>query len=569
MKVLIAEDDNVSGLVLKEILTQSGHEVSLAGNGLEAWEMLQENPVDLVVTEWILPGMDGQAICEHIRSLDKTGYTYIVILTKRDNKQDLIKAFEAGADDYITKPVNSEEFRARIKTYERIVRLEQEHRELEHNLIESRNKLRIVFDNLQEEVFTIDEAFRIISVNMAFLNRRGGGFSDSIGRSFIEVLDDSVQPPGESDLKSSLAAVFETGAMRTLLDTFKDADGNIRYREIRCAPIRNKLGEIFQCLIVMKDITEERRSSEEIRSLNQQLQKAVQEIEGKNKELRDTLKKLKDTQAQMLQSEKMSSIGQLAAGVAHEINNPTGFVSSNLKTLADYHKDIHDLVARYRKLIKHMAEKSGEGGAPADDFQEQVAEVLAVESEVDIDYILEDIQNLLTECHEGTERIKKIVVDLKDFAHPGKDTLQGADINKGIESTLNVVWNELKYKATVTKDLGKLPLVECYPQQINQVLMNLFVNAAQAIPEQGEIRISTRADNGHVDIEVNDSGEGIPQENLSKIFDPFFTTKEVGKGTGLGLNVAYNIIRKHKGTITAESTVGKGTTFKIRLPVNQ
>ncbi|MBW1822818.1 MAG: GHKL domain-containing protein, partial [Deltaproteobacteria bacterium] len=148
-----------------------------------------------------------------------------------------------------------------------------------------------------------------------------------------------------------------------------------------------------------------------------------------------------------------------------------------------------------------------------------------------------------------------------------EDKIQSADINGGIETTLNVVWNELKYKATVNKELGKLPMVKCYPQQLNQVFMNLFVNAAQAIEKQGEISIATRADDEFVEIKIRDTGSGIDKENLSRIFDPFFTTKDVGKGTGLGLNVAYTIIKKHNGTIDVKSQVGKGTVFKIRMPV--
>ncbi|GAI89137.1 unnamed protein product, partial [marine sediment metagenome] len=174
---------------------------------------------------------------------------------------------------------------------------------------------------------------------------------------------------------------------------------------------------------------------------------------------------------------------------------------------------------------------------------------------------------LIKESQEGTERIKKIVIDLKDFAHPGEQELKYANINENLDSTLNIVWNELKYKATVTKDYGELPEVRCYPQQINQVFMNILVNAAQAIEKQGEIRIATRAVDGYVEIEISDTGVGIPKQDLSKVFDPFFTTKDVGKGTGLGLNMAYNIIQKHKGTIDVESEVGKGTTFIIRIPV--
>jgi two-component system NtrC family sensor kinase len=224
------------------------------------------------------------------------------------------------------------------------------------------------------------------------------------------------------------------------------------------------------------------------------------------------------------------------------------------------------LIKEYRQLIAEL-NQTGTSQANLTAIQEKLGRIAVLEKEMDLDFILEDIPSLIKESREGTERIKKIVIDLKDFAHPGEQKLQYADINKNLESTLNIVWNELKYKATVTKEYGELPQVRCYPQQLNQVFMNLLVNAAQAIEKQGEIRISTQALDGQVEIKISDSGSGIPKENLSKIFDPFFTTKEVGKGTGLGLNVAYNIIQKHNGTIDVESEVGSGTTFRIRIPV--
>ncbi len=271
--------------------------------------------------------------------------------------------------------------------------------------------------------------------------------------------------------------------------------------------------------------------------------------------------------SQLLQSEKMASVGQLAAGVAHEINNPTGFVSSNLSTLSGYQKDINGLIGGYRRLISNFKELVPKGGMPAS-IVDQLDELKELESEIDLDFIIEDIDDLIGDCREGTERIKKIVIDLKDFAHPGEDEMTSVDINKGLESTLNVVNNEIKYKAEVIKDLGAIPLVEGYPQQMNQVFMNILVNAAQAIEERGEIRVETRSLDGNVEVLISDTGLGIPEENLSKIFDPFFTTKEVGKGTGLGMNVAYNIIKKHNGIIDIESTVGKGTTFIIRIPAD-
>ena len=274
----------------------------------------------------------------------------------------------------------------------------------------------------------------------------------------------------------------------------------------------------------------------------------------------------KQLEAQLLQSEKMASIGRLAAGVAHEINNPTGFVSSNLKTLSEYIEDIMELFEEYRKLVSKLKKNSDTCG-PFHEISEQLKHILALENEVDLDFVLKDIFELIDESKEGTERIKKIVQDLKDFAHPGQDKPKFADINQNLESTVNVVWNELKYKADVIKDYGELPQVQCYPQLLNQVFMNLLINAAQSIEKRGEINIKTLADNGYVKIKISDTGSGISKENLNRIFDPFFTTKDVGKGTGLGLNVAYNIIKKHRGEIGVKSGVGKGTTFTIKIPV--
>ncbi len=284
-------------------------------------------------------------------------------------------------------------------------------------------------------------------------------------------------------------------------------------------------------------------------------------LEIKNRELKNYIERLKETQSQIIHQEKMASIGQLSAGIAHEINNPTGFVMSNLRTLGDYLNDVVKLINSYKKFVEDLNTMSNEH-----ERMKAVSRINEFEREIDIEFIMEDIPSLIDESIEGTKRIKRIVSDLKNFAHPGKKELVYTDINQNIESTLNIVWNELKYKAEVKKEYGDIPQILCYPQELNQVFMNILVNAAQAIEEKGVITIRTGINDGYVEVMIADTGKGIPEEDLPRIFDPFFTTKDVGKGTGLGLNVAYNIIKKHRGAIDVKSKVGEGTTFIIRIP---
>jgi PAS domain S-box-containing protein len=300
------------------------------------------------------------------------------------------------------------------------------------------------------------------------------------------------------------------------------------------------------------------KAKSELLEKNLELEKRTHELEAEKRRLKEAYVKLNQMQNQLLQSEKLASLGQLAAGVAHELNNPIGFVNSNLGTLAEYVKDIKKLMANYEKMERMVKENKSVEKLLQDtgEFKEQM----------NLNFILEDFDKVISESQEGTQRVKTIVQDLKEFSHVDKGKLELADINKGIESTLHIVWNELKYKADVIKEYGDIPQIECLPQQLNQVFMNLLVNAAQAIPTHGEIRIVTRREGNNAIVEISDTGAGIPKENIDRIFEPFFTTKEANKGTGLGLSVAYGIIQKHNGEIEVESEINKGTTFRVILP---
>jgi signal transduction histidine kinase len=255
----------------------------------------------------------------------------------------------------------------------------------------------------------------------------------------------------------------------------------------------------------------------------------------------------------------MAAIGQLAAGVAHEINNPIGFISSNLHTLGKYVDGLLAVVAAYEE---HADPLLAEHPAP-------LATVKAVRQGAELHYLRDDLPTLLEETQEGVSRVSKIVQDLKDFSHVDAVVWQPADLHRGLDSTLNVVWNELKYKAQVVKEYGTIPEIECIASQINQVFMNLLVNAAHAIDDRGVITLRTGHEGGMVWCEVADTGHGIPAENLLRIFEPFFTTKAVGKGTGLGLSLSYSIVKKHGGRIEVKSEPGRGSVFRVWLPVNR
>lgn len=282
------------------------------------------------------------------------------------------------------------------------------------------------------------------------------------------------------------------------------------------------------------------------------------ELRRRHDELQSTYDRLASAQEQLLQSEKMASIGQLAAGVAHEINNPIGYVHSNLGTLQEYVGALLALVDGYATALQ-----SGDPVASRGHLR-------SLRERLDVDFITGDLPKLLEESREGIERVTKIVQDLKEFSHVERDEpMRPSDLRKGLESTLNIVWNDLKYKARVEKHYDEVPLVECYLSEINQVFMNLLINAGQAIADRGTITLAMGTEGDEVWVSVSDNGVGIPEDVQQRIFDPFYTTKPIGRGTGLGLAIAYRIVAKHHGRIDVSSRPGAGSTFRVVLPIAQ
>ena len=288
-------------------------------------------------------------------------------------------------------------------------------------------------------------------------------------------------------------------------------------------------------------------------------QEQVHELVLAHEALKELNVKLSQTQDKLVQSEKLASIGQLASGVAHEINNPIGYIFSNFGTLEKYLGDLFEMLAGYEAAEAALA------GTPI------AATLKTLRERIELDFLKEDIPTLMAESKEGITRVRKIVQDLKDFSRvDAHQEWAWSNLHHGIDSTLNIVNNEIKYTAEVVKEYGTLPDVFCLPSELNQVFMNLLVNAAQAITaERGRITIRTGTDPAvaAVWVEVSDNGQGIAKKNIGRIFDPFFTTKPVGKGTGLGLSLSYGIVKKHHGQLDVHSDVGCGATFRVTVPV--
>lgn len=322
-------------------------------------------------------------------------------------------------------------------------------------------------------------------------------------------------------------------------------------------------GKVTAVCVTISDVTDTCIAYQELQKRQQAVTDALAQLTVRNNELSDANGKLAQAHQQLIQSEKLAAIGQLAAGVAHEINNPVGFVLSNFNALDQYINDLFGVLSAYER-------------AEADVNEEARCRLQACRASSDLDYMREDAPILLRESKEGLMRVRDIVVDLRDFSRvDSAHTWELIDLHRCIESTLNIVSNEVKYHADLVRCYGEIPSVRCVASQINQVVVNLVINAAHAcshLPDgtRGMIRVRTgRSDTTHAAVwfEVEDTGCGISRENLARIFEPFFTTKPVGQGTGLGLSVTYGIVQAHRGNIHVDSEPGRGTTFRVTLPI--
>ena len=432
-------------------------------------------------------------------------------------------------------------------------------RRIEDDLAQTMSQLRATLESTGNGILVIDWQGRIASMNR-LLSRMWNLPDDLLlNRDSEAILVFIAGCVVETDLcLSRLQEIVDSNESE---DIFHLKDGRVFECKSRPQYLKERIiGRVFG----YNDITERMHAEEALRDSRDKLEERVSERTADLQLANATLltekarqevliRKLEEAQSQLLQSEKMASIGQLAAGVAHEINNPIGFVNSNVVTLQHYAEGMLELLTAYERAENLLPQGVRE-------------EVDQLKQEIDVAYLREDMHNLLGESLDGLQRVKRIVQDLKDFSHVDESERQWADLEQGLESTLRVVWNELKYKAEVVKEYAGIPQIECMPFQLNQVFMNLLMNAAHAIEDAGRIIVRTGQADGSIWVEVEDTGKGIKPEHLGRIFEPFFTTKPVGKGTGLGLSLSYGIVQKHGGRIEVRSEVGKGSVFKVVLP---
>jgi PAS domain S-box-containing protein len=525
-KILIIDDIEENIFALTTVLEKDPtFDIKGISSAFEALSYVDQKAVDLILCDVQMPNMNGFEFTSMIRLRKKTADIPVIFVSAHHKDQEFIqKSKDLGAIDYLVKPIDEEELVHRLDTYHTFAMREYENvKELELlniKLVIANERAQLI-DGANAPIFGIDMQGKINEWNLKAAKITGFNKKEVLGMDLVSefIADDykiavgdvlTKALNGEETVNFEFSLFSKSGSQVDVL-----TNSTIR---------RDAAGKVIGVISVGQDVTE----------------------------LNKAKIKLADTHAQLLQSDKMAAIGVLSAGVAHEINNPVGFVTSNINILSNWSMELIQLIELMDYEIKHDTS-----------LTEAIA---AYKNQYDFQYVKEEIPLLLKQTKEGLSRVSNIVADLKGFAHIDESVWEKVDLRQIIRSTLNIVNNELKYKAKVELDFDEIPLVECLPSQISQVLMNIVVNAAQSIESEGVITISTRHLDAMVCVKISDTGEGISKENLRRMFDPFFTTKPVGKGTGLGLSVSYGIIESHHGRIEVDSQEGKGSNFYIWLP---
>ena len=497
---------------------------SMLGIGFE--EKLESVRIKDFQPTWAMERIRSEGIPAVLQNGEWTGETAFV---SRDGRTTIVSQL-------ITGHRSPEGIVASLSTIARDI---TERKQAEDALRRSEEMFRIITENATELIALVDRTGKRLYNSPSYKTVLGYSPEELLGTLSLE----QTHPDDRAKIIEAAEEAKKRGVGKSIEYRMRHKDGSWRTLESHAGVIRNARGEIENILIVARDVTERKRAEDE-------------------KELMEV---------QLRHAQKMESIGQLAAGVAHEINTPIQYIGDNNRFLSDAFSDLGDTMQKFQQLLEAEKTKTVTPGL--------LNEVEDAVKRADLDYLREEIPSALQQSLEGVDRVAKIVAAMKEFSHPGTGEKSSIDLNKAIDSTLTVARNEWKYVAELVTDFDKsLPMVPCLPGEFNQVILNLVVNAAHAIADvidvqpdrKGTIRVSTLNLGDQVEVRISDTGGGIPDKLRSRIFEPFFTTKQVGKGTGQGLAIAHStIVDKHGGTIELESEIGKGTTFIIRLPISQ
>ncbi len=512
-----------------DALLQLGPEVDVevARDAVSGLACLARAEVDLVVLDLGL-GTEARQILGAL----PPGAPPVVAVSADLSEEVSVAAFARGAADCIgVGPDFAACLPAAALEQIRRHRAARDWRRLEQDVDELRRYNENIIQNMNSALFVVDRATRVTFANPVAEQVLGLPAGRLRGRPVFELFADAPSP--DSPLARALAEGVRVRGVEAWL---RRGERERIPVALSCAPLVDAEGNRFGAVLLFEDLTQ---------------------IQG--------------LQRQVLQQEKMASIGQLAAGIAHEINNPMGFIHANLMQMMEYVGEL----ARAWEAVAELRKAIG-GGAPRD-VAAAADRLAALSAELDLDFVLADLAKALRESQEGAERIRHIVQDLRVFSH-ARGERTPADLNRCLDSTANIVWTMLKHTVRLEKEYGELPPVPCQPMELQQVFMNLLVNAYQAIQargappggqggEWGVIRLRTVAREDGVAITVSDTGIGIAPEHQGRVFDPFFTTKEVGEGMGLGLSTSWDIVRRHGGRLSVESRPGRGTTFELFLPL--
>jgi PAS domain S-box-containing protein len=533
--MILVVDDDPSLLRLLELrLENNGFKVITAKSAKEAVRFLKAHKIEVVITDLMMPGGDGFEVLAQTSQIDPD--LPVIFLTAFASTESAIKALRFGAHDFLQKPFHQGELIAAIRRAINKAKQRKEEKEKERKL---QQKIEIQREELKDTKVQLRQEVEkrisyIKSMDFGFLALDSNGRIEQINDQAARFLGLNPKDIGytgyniKAVLKGGLAVLFKeifrsviTQDKPVIVNSFQPVSEQI----LSLAAYPAKIFNSTSVIIILQDITEK-----------------------------------KMLERQLFHAAKLASIGELASGIAHEINNPAGYVLSNLKSVEKYVLKLIQLLEAYEEILKKLETK--------DPYKIQCQlEIARLRQELKIDFILKDIGKLIADTREGGTRIKNIVQGLRRFARGDEEPIANLDVNQVIRDALRLVHNELKHKAKVITNLKKLPLILGYPGQLTQVVVNLLLNAAHAISNQGEIRINTELKDDEILILIKDNGCGIPERLQERIFEPFVSTKKKEKGSGLGLSIAYGIVKRHGGRITLKSKVNQGSIFTVHLPI--